>query len=244
MTILSVLHKFVSAKGDGPDTTRVKPTNWNAEHDLVVDGDGVVLGRPAGAGPGPVVPVETSSLMPAGVIVDFAGTVAPPGWLMCYGQLLSRAAEPALFAAIGVQYGAGDGSTTFRAPDARGLVSAGKTDMGGADRGNLAGGGVLGAVLGGQYNFAQTPVSGGISGTAVGTLTLNLMTDAPANGIGSSGSGGGSTFNFSDNSHQHAYHINTGITLAVTGSFAGGSFNSGNFSVVQGTIVFNKIIKR
>ena len=139
MAILSILHKFHSSKGDGPDTTRVKPTNWNSEHDITVDGDGVVLGRPADAGPGPIQAVDVSTLMPAGVVTDYAGTVAPPGWLFCFGQTLRRTTEANLFAAIGTTYGAGDGVSTFRLPDCRGVGVAGLSTMGGADRGSVLG---------------------------------------------------------------------------------------------------------
>ena len=59
--------------------------------------------------------------MPAGCVTAFAGSgTAPAGWFICDGHEVSRAAYPALFAAIGVTYGDGDGSTTFNLPDFRG----------------------------------------------------------------------------------------------------------------------------
>lgn len=59
--------------------------------------------------------------MPPGTIIDFAGTAAPAGYLVCPtasggGQLVPRATYAALFAAIGTTWGAGDGSTTFGIP--------------------------------------------------------------------------------------------------------------------------------
>lgn len=72
-----------------------------------------------------------------GVVHDFAGTVAPQGWLMCFGQAVSRTTYANLFAKIGTTYGAGDGSSTFNLPDARGRVSAGKDNMGGTTAGRL-----------------------------------------------------------------------------------------------------------
>ena len=54
-----------------------------------------------------------------GQIRWFAGTFAPRGWEFCDGQLLSIAANSALFAIIGTLYG-GDGVTTFALPDLRG----------------------------------------------------------------------------------------------------------------------------
>ncbi len=55
-----------------------------------------------------------------GTVLDFAGTTAPDGWLMCFGQAVSRTTYANLFAKIGTIYGAGDGSTTFNLPDCRG----------------------------------------------------------------------------------------------------------------------------
>lgn len=56
--------------------------------------------------------------VPAGTIINFAGTTAPPGYLICptAAANISRAAYAALFAAIGTTWGNGDGSTTFGLP--------------------------------------------------------------------------------------------------------------------------------
>jgi microcystin-dependent protein len=66
-----------------------------------------------------------------GVVLPFAGSSPPSGWLLCNGQQVSRTTYPELFAAIGTTFGVGDGSTTFNVPDLRGRVAAGKDDMGG-----------------------------------------------------------------------------------------------------------------
>ena len=62
---------------------------------------------------------------PAGVIIPFAGTSVPTGYLLCNGVAVSRTNYANLFAAIGTLYGAGDGSTTFNLPDARDRVLQG-----------------------------------------------------------------------------------------------------------------------
>lgn len=54
--------------------------------------------------------------LPAGVIVEFAGTVPPAGYLACNGANVSRTTYANLFAAIGTTYGIGDGNTTFALP--------------------------------------------------------------------------------------------------------------------------------
>ena len=62
---------------------------------------------------------------PAGIIIPFAGTVAPQGCLFCDGSAVSRTTYAALFAVIGTTYGEGDGSTTFNIPDLSGRVVIG-----------------------------------------------------------------------------------------------------------------------
>lgn len=75
----------------------------------------------------------------AGMVIDFAGAAAqvPAGWILCFGQAISRTTFPLLFAAIGVIWGAGDGVTTFNLPDFRDYTLVGKGDMGGSDAGRL-----------------------------------------------------------------------------------------------------------
>lgn len=46
----------------------------------------------------------------------FCGGNAKAGWIACTGHQVSRTTYAALFAEIGVKYGAGDGSTTFNVP--------------------------------------------------------------------------------------------------------------------------------
>jgi len=70
-------------------------------------------------------------VVPAGAVMPFAGATEPAGWLLCYGQAVSRTTYSSLFAAVGTLYGVGDGSTTFNLPDLRGRVVAGQDDMGG-----------------------------------------------------------------------------------------------------------------
>jgi microcystin-dependent protein len=65
--------------------------------------------------------------IPAGMKGIFAGPVVPDGWKLRDGSLLSRAVYWRLFAAIGVTYGAGDGSSTFALPDDRGKFDLGSS---------------------------------------------------------------------------------------------------------------------
>ena len=54
----------------------------------------------------------------AGIVIPFAGPVAPPGSLPAQGQSVSRLTYPALFEAIGTTYGAVD-VDSFNLPDYR-----------------------------------------------------------------------------------------------------------------------------
>jgi hypothetical protein len=93
--------------------------------------------------------VSGGSLVPTGVVNPYAGATAPAGWLLCYGQSISRTTYATLFTAIGTTYGTASG-TTFLLPDMRGRVAAGQDNMGGtsASRVTTAGGGLDGVTLG------------------------------------------------------------------------------------------------
>jgi len=62
-----------------------------------------------------------NGLVPIGMIMDFAGTTAPDGWIACDGQPASTTAFANLFAAIGYNWG-GSGAT-FVLPN---LISGGR----------------------------------------------------------------------------------------------------------------------
>jgi microcystin-dependent protein len=114
--------------------------------------------------------------VPTGTVVAFAGSTPPSGFIPCDGRALSRTTFAALFAAIGTTWGAGDGFTTFNAPDLRGVVPAGADNIGGAPAGRMtsatrAGGWDGIGLYGGVETFtlaqAQLPAVGiGLSGTA------------------------------------------------------------------------------
>lgn len=107
--------------------------------------DGAVLtgplSVPAGAS-GAQVPQaqELPSLLGiTGQVAFFAQSTAPSGWLKANGATISRTAYASLFAAIGTQFGAGDGSTTFALPDMRGYAPRGWDDGRGVDTGRVFG---------------------------------------------------------------------------------------------------------
>lgn len=75
----------------------------------------------------------------AGAIADFAGSVAPDGWLICDGSTISRTLYSALFSYCGTTHGVGDGTTTFNIPDCRGEFRRGLDNGRGVDAGRALG---------------------------------------------------------------------------------------------------------
>lgn len=62
---------------------------------------------------------------PIGAIQSYGGVIAPAGWLICDGSAVSRTEYAELFAVIGINFGEGDGETTFGIPDLRECVPVG-----------------------------------------------------------------------------------------------------------------------
>lgn len=198
-------------------------------------GDAVNLGQAAAIG------------VPVGTVLDFAGSVAPTGYLMCFGQSVLRADYPALFDAIGTAYGSESGST-FNLPDCRGRTTAGRNNMGGTSSGRLTGttmspnGNTLGATGGAQTHTltnSEMPAHSHTGSTSTnGAHNHSLRTgwggstditrvsrnDSQGNLVNASG------VIDSAGAHSHTLNINN------TGS--GQAHNN-----VQPTIVMNKIIK-
>ena len=83
-------------------------------------------------------PVEIPKI-PTGTIIHVASSVPPSGFLKANGAAVSRSAYAGLFAAIGITFGAGDGSTTFNLPDLRGEFIRGWDDGRGLDTGRAFG---------------------------------------------------------------------------------------------------------
>ncbi len=70
-----------------------------------------------------------------GIVSFYAASTPPDGYLKANGAIVSRTTYAALFAVVGVNYGPGDGSTTFRLPDLRGEFIRGWDDGRGIDVG-------------------------------------------------------------------------------------------------------------
>jgi hypothetical protein len=77
--------------------------------------------------------------VPVGTIAFFARRTAPTGWLKANGEEVSRTTYALLFAAIGTNFGGGNGYTTFHLPDLRGEFIRGWSDGSKVDKGRIFG---------------------------------------------------------------------------------------------------------
>lgn len=157
-----------------------------------------------------------------GIIMEDGAATAPAGWLLCYGQAISRTTYSAIFARYSTTFGVGDNSTTFNLPDIRGRVVAGQDDMGGTSANRLTG--VTGSVDG--------DVLGGTGGEETHVLTIAELA-AHAHTI--QGDGGGSS------SSGLQGTAGGGPIAGPTSTSTVGSGTAHNN--VQPTIILNKIIK-
>jgi microcystin-dependent protein len=102
----------------------------------------------------------TTAVVPIGAIMPYVGASAPSSnFAMCFGQLLTNAAFPALGTVINAAFG-GTPGTNFNLPDLRGRVPAGKDDMGGTPAGKFTtaitdDGTITGTVLGSKGGTTQ-----------------------------------------------------------------------------------------
>lgn len=126
----------------------------------------------------------TDNVTPTGVVLPYAGASAPNGWLMCYGQAVSRTTYAALLAALSVQL---TGSTTSGSATVS-SASVDTTAMG---------------LVGAKIEGGGIPAGTTITAATATTLTLSANATATASGVAMRilphGNGDGSTtFNVPD----------------------------------------------
>jgi Phage Tail Collar Domain len=141
------------------------------------------------------------ALIPVGTVLGTSLSAAATGFLMGEGQAVSRATYAALFAkynAMGLPYGAGDGSTTFNMPDYRGRALVGKG------------------------THADVNALTDSDGLSVGSRTPkhvhekgSLGTGGPSSGVGDAAGGG--LYGLADNLHSHTV---TGGTASAGPAYA------------------------
>jgi len=183
----------------------------------------------------------TEFVLPSGLILPFGGAAAPSGYLLCYGQAISRSTYSTLFSAISTTYGVGDGSSTFNLPDLRGRTIAGQDDMGGVSANRLTDavtGGLNGDTLGdtgGTESHTLTSAQSGLVGHTHGvSASLEAVTGS---GTAERGVDTGDSAFQGNNAANNTSMINVSIS-AVASADASEAHN-----IVQPTIILNYIIK-
>jgi len=137
------------------------------------------------------------AINPVGAVIWVATSTAPNGFLKANGAAVSRTTYAALFAALGTQYGAGDGSSTFNLPDLRGEFIRGWDDGRGIDSGRSFGSNQSYATARPTNNFTTDNPGNHNHGYNGGNLKSlqgdNAGNDDYANGGGTTGGGGSHT---------------------------------------------------
>jgi len=177
----------------------------------------------------------------SGMVMPYAGSSAPTGFLLCGGQAVSRTTYSDLFAVVGTTYGVGDGSSTFNLPDLQGRVVAGKDDMSGSSANRLTDavtGGLNGDTLGdtgGTESHTLTSAQSGLVGHTHGvSASLEAVTGG---GTSTTGVDTGESAFQGNNASNNTSMINVSIS-AVASADASEAHNN-----VQPTIILNYIIK-
>ena len=179
--------------------------------------DGQVTGNKLADGSIPASKIDgnfSQSLVPAGTILSFGGTIAPAGYLMCAGQLYSKSTYPALSTVLNNAFG-GD-ATMFRVPDLRGRFLRGTDDPDGE------GGAYSAAGRDPNVSAVDRPQmnDGGNTGNAVGSVQADelknhshLMNSVVFDSGGRNGTtvAGGTNYGFSYSSPYPATSSTGGI---------------------------------
>ena len=166
-----------------------------------------------------------STGVPSGTIVSFSASSPPTGYLKANGAAVSRTTYAALFAAIGTQYGAGNGSTTFNVPDLRGEFIRYWDDARGVDTGRTFGSFQDQDYLSHNHGVTDPGHTHGGSTSSTGAHTHSYsMAGADGGGGGNVAFGSGYNYSSSNTSsagtHSHTLSISaatTGISISASG---------------------------
>ena len=197
--------------------------------------------------------LSATGAVPIGVVNPFAGANAPAGWLLCFGQAVSRTQYPVLFSTLSTTYGVGDGSTTFNIPDMRGRAVAGVDNMGGTDAGRLSIANTLGTTTGAEtvtITSGNLPVhthainhDHGAFNTTGGEGNHTHYTQGGAFGGSTPYLSGWNTDGAMRESSTAGAHNHSVDLPAFTGTSGDGGFANTAVDKMQPTIVLNYIIK-
>ena len=209
-------------------------------------------------GTGAAAEVDAPQAFLPGMLIPFAGSTPPLGWLLCAGQTVSRVAYAALFAVVGTAYGAGDGATTFALPDLRGRVVTGMDNMEGVSANRLTS--AQADVLGGAGGIENQTLSGSVGDTTLLESQLpshvHQQTWPGANGQSTPTamnvrmSGGGNAYGFNYSTDPVGFNLYVQSSTTKWNTVAAGSAASHShslsvnpFAVTQPWLAMNYIIK-
>ena len=166
--------------------------------------------------------------VPTGAIMAWPTESIPSGFLKCQGQAIARSTYSDLFSAIGVIYGAGNGSSTFNIPDYRGEFLRGRAEgsANDPDRGS------------------RTNRGDGNGGDNVGTK----QDYAVINHSHGNNSGGQQNHGYNNNSNNtgtfsksgHGYYANQAHSYEIVHSMSYGT----NYANVNGHVTNNEVRPR
>ena len=162
--------------------------------------------------------------IPPGSMIDFAGSAAPAGWLLCDGTSISRTTYADLYAEIGLKWSpSNQPAATFRVPDLRRRITLGAGGV--VPAGTNGPANTVGSVDGDEAIVlaeSQLPAHTHDEGTlAIASAGSHSHTFARRDGSGSGGSGTGysaagqAASNGQTNaagSHSHSISGDTGST--------------------------------
>ena len=190
-------------------------------------------------------------ILPAGMLMPYAGSTEPTGWVFCYGQTVNSVSNTAyarLWTAIGTTYG-GASASSFILPDLRGRAVFGKDNMGGTAASRVTSGvsvitgTTLGAVGGSEALHTHTHTqnahlhrvytSNRIDGNAIG---FNYNT-GDGWGFGSPGGSSGSAAYVTKDRQE------TGAQLVENTTATNQNAGTGSSQNMPPTIITNYLIK-
>lgn len=162
-------------------------------------------------------------VIPPGVVWEYLGTTAPPGWLLADGAAVSRAQYPDLFRAIGIQHGIGDGRTTFNLPNRKGRAGAGR-DAGQTEFASLGTvGGSKASTAAHTHDMGSHTHARTAGGANLGTG--NIVSLGGAQGVGWTGAAQGQS-----NGHSHSFRT-TSLGGNQGDGFQGYAANDGHQAI-------------
>lgn len=195
-----------------------------------------------------------SLFMPTGAIIDFAGSTAPTGFLLCDGSVYPTGTYPALYNVIGYTYG-GSG-LNFNVPDCRGRTAIG------AGQGTGLTNRALGASISNEETHALIIAELAVHNHTAAALSAHTHTDSGhTHGLNAGRNGGGAGTHWAatgttagssaliDNSGLTPFSANITTASAAISSVSAGTpsiNNTGSGTAhnnMQPSIVLNKIIK-